>query len=206
MGLALALTLVLAGCPDGADDKIEGWPRPGWRAERAPVQPVEVDAEPGASAAATRPQVAASARDAEGSSTRQPRDAGPSTADADPEAEVSAPKPGCARLVARACELHGLHSDGCNDARMQLPARLALTEHAACEAVLQAWELSEEPDLRRQKACWWLSREVCRAVGDKTPRCQDAKANATRLRQPEQKDGCSAELLLFRVRHILTSR
>ena len=107
-------------------------------------------------------------------------------------------RPACVRVVTRACETLGVHSDECREVRDLVPSTEPPAIRAACARVIE-----EKPELLRPgglgdgtSPCLLLVRTTCQRHGYKSPQCAEAKSASRMLTNARRTQACIGELLL----------
>ncbi len=185
--LVLALSAPVLGACGGEDERVRGWPRPGYELPPPPVPP-EDDVAP---IPPPRPDAGASAA----------TEAEPDISSG-PNLDVSEASPPCVALVDRACEMLGQFSEECAQARARRPQERPLEAQELCAEILTTFE-DGEGKARPTLACWRVAKARCKVLGKKSRPCVESKAAWKTLRKRAQRKACQGDILLFRAREAL---
>ena len=115
-------------------------------------------------------------------------------------------RPACVRVVSRACETLGIHSDECREVRDLVPSTEPPAIRAACARVIE-----EKPELLRpgglgdgSSPCLLLVRTTCQRHGYKSAQCAEAKNASRMLTNARRTQACIGELLLAELKGALS--
>ena len=109
----------------------------------------------------------------------------------------------CLKLVERACDFLGTHSEECSETRARVPQAPRQDVRKECQDILDFFELTFAEDTDRNP-CYVLARRVCNDVGRRTQVCKDRRAAAKRYAKRSHRKACKGDLLLWEARNILT--
>ncbi|MGB0592450.1 MAG: hypothetical protein ACPGU1_22420 [Myxococcota bacterium] len=117
-------------------------------------------------------------------------------------------EPSCERLIKRACEALGEHSDECQEARSLIKGPVTPEQHSGCFSILETHVLPNRSGkrTRRLNPCRRLIRAVCRASKASTWACKQTRADASRLWRTGNGEACLGDLLLVEARGVLSVR
>jgi hypothetical protein len=117
-------------------------------------------------------------------------------------------QPACVRLLDRACEALGNHSDECQEARRLKPRVVTPEQNAGCRTILEVHVESRGSGKRgrRLNPCRRLIRAVCRDAKASTWACKQTRADASRLWRTGKGEACLGDLLVVEARGLLSVR
>ena len=116
--------------------------------------------------------------------------------------------PSCERLIQRACEALGEHSDECQEVRSLVTGPVTPEQHSGCLSILEAHVLPKRSGKRKRRLnpCRRLIRAVCRDSQASTWACKQTRADASRLWRTGDGEACLGDLLLVEARSVLSVR
>ncbi len=124
---------------------------------------------------------------------------------AQPKLAPAPPGPSCARVVDRACQTLGIHSDECREVRDLVPSSEPPAIRAACVRVMEEEAGLLEPGGlgEGQSPCLMMVRKICQRRGYKSAACDEAKSASRMLTNARRSQACIGEMLLFDLREAL---
>lgn len=108
----------------------------------------------------------------------------------------------CVALVERACELLGVFSEECAEARARGPGKRTLEAQEICATELEAWE-EGEGKASSTLACWRVAKARCKIYGTKSRICTESKAVWKTLRKRAQRKACQGDILILQAHEAL---
>ncbi len=176
--LVVVMLWALAGCKDDPKAKIKGWPPLDRQALADPFAGTEESDVSGGDLA----DVAVTA-----DTTVEPVDTTP---------PPPPPRSPCQRMVDRACEFFGLHSDGCSMAQSR--ELLSDGEEAQRRCAQLISDFAMENTRHKGNPCSRFASELCRTRGHGSTDCRHARENSVKHRREYQRRACLGDLMMLR--------